>query len=171
MTIRLLVLDVDGVLTDGSIHYTADGEQLKVFHAHDGLGLKLLHKLGVELAVISGRTSLPLERRLDDLGITRRQLKCANKVAALEDMCLDLGITTKEVAFMGDDLVDLGAMKICGYAIAPANAVDAVKAVAAHITKREGGHGAVREACEHLAARMGKSLEAALQGTTRILVQ
>ena len=111
MDIKLLALDVDGVLTDGTILYTSNGEDIKAFHAHDGLGLKLLNKLGVEIAVISGRQSAPLTKRLDDLGIYHRRLNCKDKVAALEDICDELGITLKGVAFMGDDLVDLAAMQ------------------------------------------------------------
>lgn len=168
---RLLVLDVDGVLTDGTIFYTANGEDLKAFHAQDGLGMKLLQKLGVEVAVISGRTSAPLERRLDDLGITRRVLKCANKIEALKDMAADLGIEFRDICFMGDDLIDIEAMEACGYSVAPANAVENVRIIADFVTKKEGGHGAVREACEHLAFRMGHNLEAVARNTTKVLVQ
>jgi 3-deoxy-D-manno-octulosonate 8-phosphate phosphatase (KDO 8-P phosphatase) len=171
MSVRLFALDVDGVLTDGKVFYTANGEELKAFHTQDGLGLKLLQKLGVELAVISGRESAPLSKRLDDLGIYHRRLKCKDKVPALKDICDELGITLKDVAFMGDDLIDLEAMEACAYAIAPANAVDSVRVVADLVTKKSGGEGAVREACEHLALRMGHNLEAVARGTKRTLVQ
>ncbi len=171
MPIKLLVLDVDGVMTDGCIHYTAAGEEVKVFHAHDGLGLKLLNTLGVELAVISGRESAPLTRRLDDLGIQRRRLKCADKISALQEMCDEMGIRLDDVAFMGDDLIDLAAMKASGYALAPANAVRVVKDAADWVSIKEGGHGAVREACEHLAKQMGKSLEEAATYVKKVLVQ
>lgn len=158
MSIRLLVLDVDGVMTDGTILYTAEGEEMKAFNAQDGLGLKLLGKAGVEIAVISGRESAPLVRRLDDLGIFHRHLKCADKVAALTSICADVGCGPEDAAFMGDDLIDLKAMMAAGYALAPANAVDDVKAVANHVTTRAGGQGAVREACEHIAATLDISL-------------
>ena len=171
MDVKLFVLDVDGVMTDGSIHYTAAGEEIKVFHAHDGLGLKLLNRLGVELAVISGRESAPLSRRLDDLGITRRRLKCADKVSALNEICGDLGIELENVAFMGDDLIDLAAMRACGYALAPINAIDAVKSDSDWISTKEGGHGAVREACEHLAEQSGRSLADAIDSVKKVLVQ
>lgn len=171
MTIKLLALDVDGVLTDGTLLYTADGEEIKAFHAQDGLGMKLLTKLGVELAVISGRKSAPLERRLDDLGIYHRRLKCADKVSALEDICDDLSITLSDVVFMGDDLIDLAAMRASGYSVAPSNAVDAVKEVADHVTSRPGGQGAVRETCDHLADRMGTSLLDVAEGIKKALVQ
>jgi 3-deoxy-D-manno-octulosonate 8-phosphate phosphatase (KDO 8-P phosphatase) len=171
MSVRLFVLDVDGVMTDGTILYTADGETIKPFHAQDGLGLALLMKLGVSVAVISGRTSKPLERRLDDLGIRHRRLKCKNKVVALEDICADLGLTLGDVAFMGDDLIDLEAMEASAYSIAPANAVEPVRVVADLVTKKEGGHGAVREACEHLALKMGHNLEAVARGNKKVWVQ
>ena len=171
MGVKLFALDVDGVLTDGTLFYTVNGEELKAFHAQDGLGLVLLQKLGVHLAVISGRKSAPLEKRLDDLGIRRRRLKCKDKVAALEDICDELGFGLVDVAFMGDDLIDLEAMEAVGLAVAPANAVEPVRVVADFVTKREGGHGAVREACEYLALRMGLNLEAAARGVKRTLVQ
>jgi len=162
MSIRLFALDVDGVMTDGQLYYAATGEAMKAFGAQDGLGLVLLGKMGVKIAVISGKTSAPLVRRLDDLGIIHRRLDCANKVAALEDICADLGITVADAAFMGDDLIDLEAMEACSYALAPANAVEAVRVAADFVSKKSGGHGAVRDACEHLALRMGHSLEAVL---------
>lgn len=169
--VKLLALDVDGVLTDGTLYYTADGEEMKAFNAQDGLGMKLLSKVGVELAVISGRKSAALERRLKDLGIYHVRLKCTDKVAALEDICADTGADLASTAFMGDDLIDLAAMKACGYAIAPANAVGAVQDVADFVTGREGGAGAVREACEHLAELLGTSLTDMAISTQKALVQ
>jgi len=171
MAVKLFVLDVDGVMTDGGILYTAHGEEQKRFHAHDGLGLKLLGKLGVALAVISGRESAPLVKRLDDLGIYHRRLKCGDKVSALTDICDELDVSFEETAFMGDDLIDLAVMKACGYALAPSNAVFAVKEVADWISVKEGGHGAVREACEHLAEKMGTSLVEVAPSVTKVLVQ
>lgn len=155
MAIRLLALDVDGVMTDGTILYTKDGETQKVFHAQDGMGIKFLRKAGIEVVVISGRNSEPLNKRLDDLGIMHRRLKCHNKVLALNELCQAVGCGMDEAAFMGDDLIDLQVMQTAGYAMAPANAVDEVKAVADFVTTRHGGHGAVREACDHIAAREG----------------
>lgn len=156
--IKLLALDVDGVMTDGSILYTADGEVMKAFHAQDGLGIKYLRKSGVEVAVISGRNSAPLARRLDDLGLRRRRLKCADKTAALQDICDDMGITLDDCAFMGDDWIDLDVMRRVAYAIAPSNAVAEVLAVARWVSVKAGGAGAVREACEHVASLNGINL-------------
>ncbi len=171
MALRLFALDVDGVLTDGSMLYDADGEALKVFHAHDGLGLVLLRRLGFEIAVISGRDSAALKARLDDLGIRHRRLKCSDKVAALADICEDIGCSSSEAVFMGDDLIDLDVMQAAGLSLAPANAVAAVKDAADHVTTASGGKGAVREACELLAEKMGGSLEDMARGVKRTLVQ
>ena len=164
MTVRLLALDVDGVLTDGTLHYTENGEEMKAFHAHDGLGLKLLQKLGVEVAVISGRKSAALEKRLDDLGITHRRLRCADKITALAELAAELALPLSEVAFMGDDLIDLHAMRAAGYALAPANAVEDVKAISDYVSPHGGGRGAVRDACEHIAHKLGTSLLAVMDG-------
>ncbi len=155
MDIRLLVLDVDGVLTDGTILYSAEGEELKAFNVQDGLGIKLLMRSGFEVAVISGRGSAPLERRLDDLGIYHRRFKCKDKVAALEDICDEVGCMFDQVAFMGDDLIDLKVMRAVRFAVAPPNAVPEVLEAAHHVTERLGGHGAVRELCDYLAALKG----------------
>lgn len=166
MTIAAFILDVDGVLTDGQVTYSADGEVLKAFSAQDGLGLKLLAKAGVKLAVLSGRDSAPLRRRLDDLGITHRILGSRDKLSALRDLLDALGVRADDTAYMGDDLVDLAVMQTVGTPLAPANAVIAVKAAAKLVTVASGGHGAVREACEWIAAERGQSLSDIYFGET-----
>jgi len=158
MIIKLLALDVDGVMTDGSILYTEQGEEMKAFHTHDGLGMKCLRKAGVEIVVISGRKSKPLERRLDDLGIRRRRLKCADKTSALNDICDELGLELADCAFMGDDWIDMDVMRRVGYAMAPSNAASEVKEIAHWISDKQGGQGAVREACDHIADKNGIKL-------------
>lgn len=158
MKIKLLALDVDGVMTDGTILYTENGEQIKAFNAHDGLGIKYLRKSGVEVAVISGRSSKPLEKRLFDLGIRHMRFKCSNKTEALADICEDLGLEMQDCAFMGDDWIDLDVMQKVGYAMAPPNAVAEVRALAAWVSTVAGGSGAVREACEHVAEKNGVRL-------------
>lgn len=158
MAIKLLALDVDGVMTDGTIHYTEHGEEIKAFNAHDGLGIKYLRKSGVEVAVISGRESRPLERRLSDLGIRRRRFKCVDKKAALMDICDELGIALEDCAFMGDDWIDLDVMKAVGYAMAPRSAVAEIKAITDWVSSKDGGQGAVREGCEHVAELNGVRL-------------
>ena len=155
MKIKLAVFDVDGVLTDGTISYTADGETLKTFHAHDGFGLNLLMKAGIAVGVISGRESAPLERRMADLNIRRLYMGCRDKVAALEEMCRDIDCDLSEIAYMGDDLIDYKAMQAVGMKLAPANAVADIKTIADHITQASGGAGAVREAAEYLLLRAG----------------
>lgn len=158
MSIKLLALDVDGVMTDGTILYTEQGEEMKAFNAHDGLGMKYLRKAGVEIVVVSGRRSKPLERRLDDLGIRRRRLKCVDKTAALSDICDELGLSLADCAFMGDDLIDMDVMRKVGYSMAPSSAVQDVKDIADWISVAEGGRGAVREACDHIASKIGVKL-------------
>ena len=165
--IQLFALDVDGVLTDGTIFYTEEGEELKAFHAHDGLGIKLLMNAGVQVAVISGRQSPPLVKRLQDLGVEHFRLNCGDKVTALHEICESLGFSMGDAAFMGDDLIDHEVMQSVSYAVAPANACAEIKEIADFVTEREGGKGAVRDACEHIAERIGTSLFEQLEtGTT-----
>lgn len=166
--IRLFALDVDGVLTDGTLHYGADGEVLKAFNAKDGLGLSLLMQAGVHVAVISGRSSPALLRRLDDLGIRHHRLGTTAKNAALEDVCAGLDLGFEDCAFMGDDLVDLDVMRAVAYAMAPSDAVSDVKAMADFVTSLPGGRGAVREATEHIAARNGLTLADFASDTRRV---
>lgn len=156
--IKLLALDVDGVMTDGSIVYSADGETQKVFHVQDGLGIKCLMKSGVQVVVISGRESAPLARRLDDLGIRRSRLNCKDKIIALTDICDELSLSLADCAFMGDDWIDLKVMQAVGLALAPSNAVAEVKAIAHWVSDKAGGAGAVRQACEFIAEKNGVPL-------------
>lgn len=162
LTLRLLALDVDGVLTDGTIYYSQDGEAFKGFHAHDGLALSLLRRAGVQVAVITGRGGPILDRRLDDLGVQHRIYHCIEKAAALKELASSLQIDLADAAFMGDDLIDLGAMAVAGFSAAPANAVADVRAAADLVTKAAGGAGAVRECVEHLLARNRMSLQGLL---------
>jgi 3-deoxy-D-manno-octulosonate 8-phosphate phosphatase (KDO 8-P phosphatase) len=155
--IQLLGVDVDGVLTDGRLWYGAEGELIKAFHVHDGLGLKRLQAAGVEVVVISARHSVMVDRRLDDLGIRTRIQACADKGAALAELMELRGLQRAQVAFVGDDLPDLLAYAVAGLRIAVANAQPAVRAAADWVTTRHGGAGAVREICELLiAARAGQ---------------
>lgn len=154
--IRLLGLDVDGVLTDGRLWYGAHGELIKAFHVHDGLGLKRILAAGIEVVVISARSSAMVERRLDDLGIATRVQGCTDKGAALRTVIAERGLSAAAVAYMGDDLPDLAAYAVAGTRIAPSNATQPVLDAADWVTSRRGGEGAVREVCEALlAARAG----------------
>ncbi|WP_374764249.1 KdsC family phosphatase [Yunchengibacter salinarum] len=160
--IRLLVLDVDGVMTDGLIYYSAEGETLKAFSAQDGMAIKHGRALGLECAVVSGRQSAPLERRLADLGITAVHLSVDNKLEAVRMLARERGLTAAEVAMMGDDLIDYGAMCWAGLALAPADAAADIRDLADHVTPRGGGRGAVRDAVEYILAAQGRRLIEAL---------
>lgn len=160
--VRLLSLDVDGVLTDGRLRYGAEGEIIKVFHAHDGLGLKLLMGEGIEVAIITAKTGAPLRKRLDDLGVTHAFMGREDKRAAFEELVAELGVAPAEVAHVGDDLPDLAVMRRVGVSIAVANAVAKVRAEAMLITERSGGDGAVREVCERILEARG-TLDAAIE--------
>lgn len=148
--IRLAAFDIDGVMTDGGLHYTDDGRELKTFNVQDGLGLVFLQRADIALAIVTGRTSGVVAARAKDLGIKHVHQGVANKAAAVGGLIAELGIDWSEVAFMGDDLIDLPVFVRCGLAIAPANARDEVKARAHLLTATAGGAGAVREAAEFI---------------------
>ncbi len=148
--IRLLVLDVDGVLTDGGLVYGASGEETKRFHVHDGLALVAARRAGLQVAVLSSRASAAVTRRMSELGVAEIHQGVADKAQALEALRERLGLRAAEVAVMGDDLPDLPAMSHAGLALAPANAVAEVKRAAHWVARRRGGDGAVREAVEML---------------------
>jgi 3-deoxy-D-manno-octulosonate 8-phosphate phosphatase (KDO 8-P phosphatase) len=154
--IRLLILDVDGVLTDGKIWYSDDGQEHKAFHTQDGLGLKRLREMGVEIAVISGRKSKCVEQRMRELGITHVFQGISDKLTVMNTLLSHLKITPNTVASIGDDLPDIPVMKNSLWAIAVDNAVPDVKAIADYCTKRSGGEGAVREACDWIYAQLGR---------------
>lgn len=155
---KLLALDVDGVLTDGRIFYGHDGEYIKVFHARDGLALNILRKSGVEIAAISGRSSAALIKRLTDLGVQHQILGCKDKVSALVELAGSMDISLEDCVFIGDDWLDLAVMSKVGYSAAPADAAQEILEIADYVSKQPGGYGAVREICEHILARQGKSL-------------
>ncbi|MFO7883999.1 MAG: HAD hydrolase family protein [Desulfobacteraceae bacterium] len=147
--IELLLLDVDGVLTTGEIIYADSGEQIKVFHARDGLGLRLLMDNHIQAGIVTGRTACSaLTHRCRNLGIDLVCDGIKDKNAALGSIADTTGISLEHTAFMGDDLIDLPAMKIAGISITVPDAPEEVKKRADIITKARGGQGAVREACE-----------------------
>jgi 3-deoxy-D-manno-octulosonate 8-phosphate phosphatase (KDO 8-P phosphatase) len=148
--IRLLVLDVDGVLTDGGLDYGAAGEETKRFFVQDGLALVAARRAGLAVAVISGRASAAVTRRMTELGVTEVHQAVQDKAAAVESVMGRLGLRAAEVAVMGDDLPDLPLMKQAGLALAPANAVAEVRRAADWVARRAGGAGAVRDAVEML---------------------
>lgn len=148
--VRVLALDVDGVLTDGSLHYGADGEALKTFHVHDGLGMRLAREHGLEVAIITARRGAALERRAADLGIEHIFTGWHNKRAALAVLCERLDVQPINVAFVGDDWVDLPLLRQVGLAIAVADAQPKVRAEVDWVTSQAGGRGAVREVTDAL---------------------
>ena len=148
--IRLLVLDVDGVLTDGGLFYGPDGEQVKRFNVRDGLGIKLLQQAGVTVAIISGRSCAALDRRAADLGIAELHCGVGDKGVVLADLQTRLGVVPGETAAMGDDLPDLALFAGAAHRIAPADAERELIAAATFVTSRTGGHGAVRDAAVHI---------------------
>nr|NJM03180.1 HAD-IIIA family hydrolase [Desulfobacula sp.] len=153
--IRLLLLDVDGVLTDGGITYSDSGEQIKTFHSRDGFGLRLLMDSGIRVGIITGRVSKALRHRCDNLGITLLCDGAKDKAAALEKIILETGIPAGNIAFVGDDLMDLPVMKKVGVSFCVADAAEEVKQYSRMVTTRGGGRGAVREICESILKAKG----------------
>ncbi|MBL4781174.1 MAG: HAD-IIIA family hydrolase [Porticoccaceae bacterium] len=154
--IRLLVLDVDGVLTDGSIYYGNSGDELKAFNIQDGLGIKLLQGAGIEVAIITGRSSKLLSRRSDELGIERVIQGREDKLTALNELLADGSYELDEIAYMGDDLPDLAVIRRVGLGMTVANASTTVAEHAPWQARRDGGRGAVREAAEFILQAQGK---------------
>ena len=155
--IRLLVLDVDGVLTDGRLYFAARGEALKVFHVHDGHGIKLLMDSGVAVAAISGRRSAAVATRMRELGVRHVIQGCADKLAALHKLCKRLQVPALSCACICDDTADLPLMAGVGFAAAVADAHPIVAAAAHWVSAAPGGRGAVRELCDAiLRARAGR---------------
>lgn len=146
--IKLLVMDVDGVMTDGGLTIGDDGQEYKTFHAHDGLGMKLLKATGVSMAIITGRTSNVVKKRAESTGIAHFYQGAEDKLAALEDLMRTGGFQAEQCAFMGDDVVDLPPMLKCGLAIAVPDSPALLLERAHYVTHKAGGRGAVREVCE-----------------------
>ncbi|MEX0731541.1 MAG: HAD hydrolase family protein [Aquisalimonadaceae bacterium] len=153
--IRLLVLDVDGVLTDGTVYYGADGEMLKGFSILDGLGIRLLLDAGIEVAIISARDSAPLRRRAADLGITRLSLGRHDKKAAWQTLLKETSLPREQAAFVGDDLIDLQILGQAGLSVTVPNGHPLLLERCHWQTRNAGGHGAVREVCELILAAQG----------------
>ena len=154
--IRLLILDVDGVLTDGRLYFDAKGETLKVFHVRDGHGIKMAQRGGIEVAMVSGRRSDAAFHRARELGITRFYEGVRDKVAILEELLAALNLTPPQVAAVGDELVDLPLFHRVGLGAAVADAVPEVRAAAHWVTTLPGGKGAVREVCDLLLKAQGR---------------
>jgi 3-deoxy-D-manno-octulosonate 8-phosphate phosphatase (KDO 8-P phosphatase) len=153
--VKLLLMDCDGVLTDGRI-WLVDREQQKAFNVRDGLGLNLLHECGIKSGVISGLNSSALARRAEALGMSYVRQGNPDKIAAFEEILSDAKVEASDVAFVGDDLTDLPLMRRVGFSIAVADAVAEAKAAAHFITEARGGNGAVREVIEIILKAQGR---------------
>lgn len=154
--IRLVLLDVDGVLTDGRLTYQEDGKELKTFHALDGMGIRLAQQAGIEIGVITGRRSGAVEHRCKELGMTEIHQGNWRKLPILEEILARRGLSLEQVAFVGDDLPDLAVLRRVGLAVTVADARPEVLEVADASSERKGGCGAVREILEALIKAQGK---------------
>ncbi len=154
--LELMIFDVDGVLTDGRLHYSATGESMKVFHVLDGQGLKFLHSAGVATAIISGRSSSIVEQRASELGFDHVFQGIDDKGEALNQLLSRVGLPASVAGFMGDDWADVAAMRHVGFAATVPNAAYGVAQFAHWVSNRSGGRGAVREVCELILEAQGK---------------
>jgi 3-deoxy-D-manno-octulosonate 8-phosphate phosphatase (KDO 8-P phosphatase) len=154
--LRLLAMDVDGVLTDGTIYLSPAGEEFKGFFSRDGVGLKALHLAGLQSAFVTARGSPAVERRAAELGVHAVVLNAANKGEALRELCARRGVELGECAFIGDDLQDLPAMVLAGVAFAVSGCPEEVRARADVTTRARGGEGAVREVVDRILKSQGK---------------
>ena len=161
--VRLAIFDVDGVLTDGRLYLSDSGEEMKAFDTQDGHGMKMLQACGVEIAIITGRTSRCVEMRAKNLGISLLFQGASDKLLVYRDLMASLGLDPAETAYMGDDLIDLPVLRRCGFALAVPDAPDIVRQHAHYVTRKRGGRGAVREACEFL-MRMQDKFDEQLAG-------
>ncbi|PKN35311.1 MAG: phenylphosphate carboxylase subunit delta [Deltaproteobacteria bacterium HGW-Deltaproteobacteria-19] len=146
--IKLLLLDVDGVLTDGRIIMDDDGREIKHFDVRDGHGIKILQRFDIDVVFLTGRKSSVVEHRARDLGVQEVHQQIWDKVAAFEGIIQRRGLTADQVAFMGDDIVDIPLQRRVGFSAAPADAEEVVRRSVDYVTGRPGGRGAVREVCE-----------------------
>lgn len=146
--LRLVAFDVDGVFTDGRFYLSDDGIETKSFHTQDGFGVRRLVDAGIVVAIISGRPSGAVEKRMQELGVNHVILGTRDKVAAFEKLIADLGIEESDCAYVGDDIPDLALLKRVGYSITVANAVPEVRDYCDYTTSANGGNGAVREICD-----------------------
>jgi 3-deoxy-D-manno-octulosonate 8-phosphate phosphatase (KDO 8-P phosphatase) len=146
--IKLVIFDVDGVLTDGTLVYGPNGEEVKHFNVKDGVGIKLLQTLGLSVAIISAKSSKPLDKRIKDLKVKYAYTDCKDKVAALNELLETLNLENNQVAYCGDDVVDLKVMLQVGLALAPSDAYEMVRSKSDYVLQAAGGKGVAREVCD-----------------------
>jgi 3-deoxy-D-manno-octulosonate 8-phosphate phosphatase (KDO 8-P phosphatase) len=154
--IKLLILDVDGVMTDGRIIMDSEGRELKHFDVRDGHGIKLLQRYGIKVAILTGRESNVVRYRAKDLEIKDVYQKAFDKKAIFEKILIKYQLSSQEVAYIGDDIVDIPVLKSVGFSSAVADALDVVKDAVDYVTKNRGGYGAVREICEMILKAQGR---------------
>lgn len=155
-SVRLLLLDVDGVLSDGRIVYDAHGTEIKTFDVKDGHGIKMLQRAGIEVGIISGRSSRVVNVRAKELGIEILYQGISDKALPYAEIVKQLGLRDEEVAYIGDDIVDLPILHRVGFAVATADAVDDIRPYVHYVTNRCGGRGAVREVCDLILKARGE---------------
>jgi 3-deoxy-D-manno-octulosonate 8-phosphate phosphatase (KDO 8-P phosphatase) len=154
--VKLLLLDCDGVLTDGRVTLVEGGDELKSFHTRDGHGIVLLHRAGLVTGIVSGRASGVVERRARELGIRHVRQGVRDKVAVFGALLVETGVAAVEVCYVGDDVVDVPLMRRAGFAVAVADATAETRAAAHYVTRLPGGFGAVREVCELILKAQGR---------------
>ena len=160
--IRMLLLDVDGVMTDGGILLGSDSIELKKFHVHDGMGIALAKAAGILIGILTGRDSEAVRRRAKELEIDEIQQGTIDKEQGYEAILKKYGLKDEEIAYIGDDLLDIPILRRAGFSICVANGVEEAKKVSHYVTKRKGGEGAIREAVERVLTGKGKKKEAIL---------
>ncbi len=157
--IRLLAFDVDGVFTDGRFYLSDEGVESKAFHTQDGYGIRRVIEAGIEVAVISGRRSGAVQKRMEELGVQHVFLGCGDKVAVFDELLARLDLSCSQSAYTGDDLPDIALLQKSGVSFAVANAHDDVKAICDYTTAKPGGYGAVREICDLLLIAMTREAD------------
>ncbi len=153
--VRIMIFDVDGVMTDGRLYFSNGGEEMKAFHTLDGQGVKMLRESGVEVALLTARQSQIVARRAAELGIARIRQGASDKRAGFEDLLRECGMDAAAAGYAGDDLVDLPVLMRCGFAASVPEAPEAVRGKAHYVTRVGGGRGAVREICEFIMQAQG----------------
>jgi len=156
LPVKLVIMDVDGVMTDGSVVVCADGSETKTFNVKDGSGIKYLMRSGLRTAILSGRHCPPVHHRARDLGIERCLTGHRDKLPAYRELVREMGLSDAEVCYVGDDLPDIPPMRVAGFPVAVADAVDEVLAFASYVTRARGGCGAIREVAELILKVQGK---------------
>lgn len=152
-------MDIDGTLTDGAMYYGENGESLKRFHVRDGMGVVLLHRAGINTAIITSETSKIVESRAIKLGITDVILGCRNKTKALDELSQNLNLRLDEIAYIGDDVNDYYVMQMVGFSACPSDAVESIKGISDYLCKFSGGNGAMREFAEIILIAQDKEIK------------